>query len=237
MATPGFCSSFGPVSRKFPFSPLARDEATLSEIADIFRPKDSKLSKLADGLDKVVHCTGDECAAVNGAPVGVSQAFLRFFSQAMKFSHALYGDARTDPAYHYTLTPQKSDQVESFDITVNGEQAQLAGGAKKEFIWPGGGNPNFKLGLKLPGGTPLGVQSFDGLWSVFRFFARANTKGVRGSSYDFLWTVTSGDPPSPVMGANGQPLVYEITFDANGASAIFSKDFLAGMKCVPKVTR
>ena len=79
------------------------------------------------------------------------------------------------------------------------------------------------------------MPSYDGLWSVFRFFLRANTKDVKGSSYDFQWTLVQGDPPQPMLGANGQPLVYDITFDANGQPAIFSKDFLAGMKCVPTV--
>jgi type VI protein secretion system component VasK len=232
----GFCNSFGPITRKFPFTPGAKDEATLEEINGIFKPKDSKLSVLAGGVEKVIQCTGGECTVVDKAPVAVNPAFLRFFSQAVKFSRALYGDAGTQPNYHYTLTPLMSVQVDSFDITVNGDRSTLAGGTKKEFIWPGGANPNFKLNLTLSGGSPLGVQSFDGLWSVFRFFARANTKGVKGSTYDFQWTVTSGDPPAAVISPiNNQPLIYEITFDANGAPAIFSKEFLAGMKCVPTV--
>jgi hypothetical protein len=234
----GFCNSFGPITRRYPFNPSAGDEVTLAELAAIFGPTSGKISDLAKGVKDVIQCTGGECTAVDKSPFVVNPAFLRFLNIAMKFSHALYGDSGTSPNYHYTLTPLKSVQVDSFDITVNGDRSTLAGGTKKEFIWPGGANPNFKLNLTLSGGSPLGVQSFDGLWSVFRFFARANTKGVKGSSYDFQWTVTSGDPPTPVISpVNDQPLTYEITFDANGAPAIFSKEFLAGMKCVPTVAK
>ncbi len=233
----GFCNSFGPITRKFPFSPAAKDEASLDEIADIFKPKSGKLWVMYEGgLKKVIQCTSGECAVVDKPPVTVNPVFLRFFTQAVKFSRALYGDAGADPAYHYTLIPQKSDQVESFDVTVNGDQTKLNGGAKKEFIWPGGPNRSFKLNLDLAGGTALGVQSRDGLWSVFRFFADADRITANGSSYDFLWNFRQGQGGSAPIVA-GRPLSYGFTVDANGAPAVFSKDFLAGMKCVPLVAK
>ena len=119
---------------------------------------------------------------------------------------------------------------------MNDDDSKLAGGAKKAFIWPGAGNRNFKLNLNLTGGTPFGVQSRDGLWSVFRFFADADRTTANGSSYDFLWNFRQGQGGSAPIVA-GRPLAYAFTVDANGAPAVFSKDFLAGMKCVPQVAK
>jgi len=117
-----------------------------------------------------------------------------------------------------------------FEVTVNSDVSKVSGGTPKNYIWPGSGTPNFKLNLNLAGGTPLGVQSRDGLWAVFRFFADADRTTATGASYDFFWTFRTGVGSSPVNVA-GRPLAYDFTVDAN----IFSKEFLAGMRCVPTV--
>ncbi len=119
-------------------------------------------------------------------------------------------------------------------MTVNGENSRLAGGSAKAFIWPGGAVRDFKLNLKLAGGTALGVQARDGLWSVFRFFADADRTVRSGAGYDFLWNFRQGQgSAAPVV--NGRPLSYEFNLDTGGAPAIFSKEFLAGLKCVSTV--
>ena len=228
----GFCSSFGPITRKFPFNPAAREEATLQEIGDIFRPTGSKLATFEDGIKKVIVCKSGTCNVVDNPPVQVNPAFRNFISQAAKLSYALYGDSGTDPNYHYTLTPKNSDQVDMFEVSVNGDLSKLPGGTGKAYVWPGSSSPSFKLSLDLKGGTGLGVQSRDGLWSVFHFFADADRTMASGSSYEFLWKFRAGVGGSPPIIA-GRPLEYAFLVDAN----IFSKEFLAGMKCVPTVAK
>ena len=123
-----------------------------------------------------------------------------------------------------------------FEITVNGDTSRLAGGAAKAFTWPGGPARNFKLDLKLAGGTPFGVQNREGLWAVFRLFADADRTVHSGAGYDFLWNFRQGQGGSaPVV--NGRPLSYEFNLDTGGAPAVFSKEFLAGLKCVSVVAR
>jgi type VI secretion system protein ImpL len=230
-----FCAALGPLTRKFPFNPSAQPEVTLEELGEIFRPKDGKLWVFYNtALKPIMQCSAADCTPMPNAPVAVSPAFMRFFSQAVRFSHALYGETGTEPNFKYTLRPQKSDQVEQFDITVNGEPAQLAGGAGKAFQWPGGGTRNFKLSLKLAGGTGLGVPSREGLWSVFRFFADADRTVNSGSGYQFFWNFRQGQGGlAPEV--NGRPLAYEFNLDTGGAPAVFSKDFLSGLRCVGKV--
>ena len=231
----GFCQGFGPMTRKFPFNPSAQDEVTLDELGGVFRPKEGKLWVFYEGgLKTAIQCNAGECTAAPNSPVQVNPAFVRFFNQAMKFSRALYGDAGTEPNFKYSLRPAKSDQVELFDIAVNGETASLAGGAQKSYVWPGGANRNFRLNLKLAGGTALGVQSREGLWSVFRFFADADRTTPSASGYEFFWNFRQGQGGSaPIV--NGRPLAYEFTLDTGGAPAVFSKEFLAGLRCVGTV--
>jgi hypothetical protein len=227
-----FCTSFAPITHKFPFSPAAKDEATLQELGEVFRPTGSKLAAFEDTLKKVIVCKSGKCGTIENATINVNPVFLNFLNQAAKLSFALYGDSGTDPNYHYTLTPLKSDQVDGYELAVNGDSSKLAGGAAKSYTWPGSGTPSFKLSLNLAGGTGLGVQSRDGLWSLFRFFADADRTTANGSSYNFLWKFRAGVGGSPPVIA-GRPLEYEFTVDAN----IFSKEFLAGMRCVPTVAK
>ncbi|MDQ6698900.1 MAG: hypothetical protein M3Z36_01790 [Acidobacteriota bacterium] len=231
----GFCAALSPLTRKFPFSPLTQPEVSLQELNDIFRPKEGRLWTFYDAtLKPLLQCTGSECTPNPSAPVALNPAFVRFFNQAAKFSRALYGDSAAEPNFKYSLRPQKSDQVEMFEITVNGDTSRLAGGAAKAGVWPGGATRNFKLDLKLTGGTPFGVQNREGLWAVFRFFADADRTVNSGAGYDFLWNFRQGQGGSaPVV--NGRPLSYEFNLDTGGAPAVFSKEFLAGLKCLSTV--
>ena len=227
-----FCSDLGLITSKFPFNPGAQAEVTLPELNDIFRAKDGKLWVFYDAaLKPVLQCSATDCTPAPNAPVAVSPAFIRFFSQAVRFSRALYGEAGTEPNFKYTLKPQKSDQIDQFMLTVNGDSSQLAGGAAKSFQWPGGPTRNLKLSLKLAGGTSFDLPSRDGLWSVFRFFADADRTTNTGAGYDFFWNFRQGQAGGGPS-INGRPLVYEFNLETGGAPAVFSKDFLAGLKCV-----
>jgi type VI protein secretion system component VasK len=205
----------------------------LAEIADVFKPKDGKLWVLYEGgLKKAIQCKDGECTPLDKAPMTISPSFLRFFNQAVKFSRALYADAGADPNYHYALSLQKSDQIDSVEVTVNGDHAKLPGGTKKDYIWPGGTGRNFKVTLNLAGGTSTGLPPRDGLWSVFRFFADADKTTFNGTAYDFLWSPRQGRDGGGLIIAD-RPLSYTFTVDTNGAPAVFSKEFLAGLKCLP----
>ncbi|HVO97607.1 MAG TPA: ImcF-related family protein [Bryobacteraceae bacterium] len=227
----GFCAAFNQATlHKFPFDPLARDEAKLDELGALLQPKSGKLWVYYESsLKSVMACANGECSASGSTPL--NPGFTQFIGNLMKFSHALYGDAGTDMAYKYTLTPQKSDLVEQFEVTVNGDTQKMKGGAQHGFVWPGGGTRNFRLSLRLAGGTTTEAQSYDGPWSVFRFFSQADH--TTGSV--FSWTVTSGRDQQPQK-INGRPLVYDFNVATDGP-AVFSKEFLSRLKCVTPVSR
>jgi type VI secretion system protein ImpL len=225
-----FCLAFNGLTNKFPFNPTAVPEVTLNELADILKPGTGKLWAFYMQLNGRLQCQNGQCTASGGIPP-LSPAFVRFISQMMAFSKALYGDAGADPNYKYTLKPQTSDQVESFDVTVNGDVGKLRGGAQKAYVWPGPGNRNFNLTLHLAGGSAQEPETFDGLWAVFRFFADADRTGPSGSAYVFSFSVRTGRDGRP-MNMGGRPLTYDIQVDTGGSPAVFSKDFLSTLRCV-----
>jgi type VI protein secretion system component VasK len=232
------CSSLNLITNKFPFNPTADPEVTLEELNSIFKAKDGKLWQFYEsGLKNFVICTGSECAQVQNPPGPVDPRFLAFFKQAVAFSRALYGETATDPNFRYTLRPIKNDLIDEFDLTVNGDTAHLNGGGQRTYAWPGTGTPGFHLDLKLTGGgNPLGGEPYTGLWAVFRFFADADTTARSGVGYEFRWNPRQGKRGAAVT-INGKPLSYEFFVDTNGAPAVFSKDFLGGLRCAPIVAR
>jgi hypothetical protein len=134
--------------------------------------------------------------------------------------------------YEYSLTPQKSDLVDEFDVTVNGAMSKLKGGTQHSYTWPGSGARNFTLDLKLVGGgLPQQAKTYDGNWAVFKFFADADK--TTGSV--FSWSVTSGRDQQPQR-INGKPLVYDFSVGTNGP-AVFSREFLTKLKCAVPVSR
>jgi type VI secretion system protein ImpL len=226
-----FCSAFNQATlHKFPFDPLSKDEAKLDELGALLQPKTGKLWTYYDTtLKSVIQCSNGECSASGGAPV--NPGFTSFIGNLMKFSRAIYGESGTEMNYQYTLTPQKSDLVEQFEVTVNGDVQKLKGGISHSYVWPGPGTRNFKLNLRLAGGTITEAQSYDGPWSVFRFFSQAD----KTTGTVFSWSVTSGRDQQPQK-INGKPLIYDFNVATNGP-AVFSKEFLSKLKCVVPVSR
>lgn len=227
----GFCAAFNQATlRKFPFDPQSKDEAKLDELGALLQPKSGKLWVYYESsLKSVMPCANGECSAAGSTPL--NPGFTQFIGNLMKFSLALYGQAGTDMNYQYTLTPRQTDQVEEFQVTVNGDTSKLKGGSQHSFSWPGGGTRNFGLSLRLAGGATIGMGSYDGPWSVFHFFNYAN----RNTGNVFSWSPTTGLDQQPVKSL-GRPLTYDITVSANGP-VVFSKDFLSHLKCVTPVSR
>jgi type VI protein secretion system component VasK len=230
-----FCGAFAPLTNKFPFNSMAQPEVTLDELGNILRPKTGRLWTFYEmQLKNALMCQNGDCQATGKPPL--NPAFVRFISQMMKFSKSVYGDAGTEPNLRYTLRPQPTDQVDQFEVAVNGETANLKGGEQHAYVWPGPGTRNFRLSLKLAGGTGVEAAAWDSPWAVFRFFADADRNNPSGSGYIFTWAVRQGRAGQP-MRISGRPLTYDFYVDTGGGPAVFSKDFLSTLKCVLPVSR
>jgi type VI secretion system protein ImpL len=226
------CAAFNALTNKFPFNPNATPEVTLDELGDILRPKTGKLWMFYDStLKDAMTCTNGDCVAKGNPPL--NPAFVSSISQLMKFSRALYGDAGTMPNLTYKLKPLPSDQVSEFTITINGQSpVKLKGGEEHSFVFPGPGNPGFKLGTKQADGGSPELEEPPSTWAAFRFFFGADTVEPATGGYTLTWRVVQGTNKIPTR-VSGKPLVYQFFVD----TVVFSKDFLSRLKCAVPVTR
>jgi type VI secretion system protein ImpL len=227
-----FCVGFNGLKNKFPFKQV-EPEVSLAELSDIFKPQTGKLWQFYEGTGKTfVTCSAAGCAAAPSPPLPVNPAFVTSFSSLVRFSKALYGDSGTDPNYKFSLKP-KSDFYDTYVITVNGDKSTVkAGSSSKTYSWPGPGSPSFALEIVQKGNTNgIEVQRFSTLWSVFRFFA--NAEKTDGTNFTFF--NRSGRDLQPAK-IDGKIASYDFSLDTQGAPAVFSKDFLASLNCVGRVT-
>jgi type VI secretion system protein ImpL len=217
-----FCAAWGPLTAKFPFNPTAQAEVSLNELGDILRPQSGKLWQLYESqIKQVLQCQQGNCTETGAMPV--NPKFTAFISNMMKFSRALYGDNAPDPNYKYSIRAVARPPFEGYDLKVNGEAAKLSNGQSKAAVWPGP-SPQFSIALRVGNASLPTGHEYQGLWSVFRFFAYAD----RSSGSNFVWTNRSGQ-----QGKAGTE--YELQVDSGGNPVIFSKQFLSTLKCESKV--
>jgi type VI secretion system protein ImpL len=228
------CAGFGIVN-KFPFNPTAIPEVTLPELAAIFRPREGSLWTFYEAnLKNFLQKQGSQFVPAPGAPFPLEPAFVRFFNQAAAFSEALYPNNSPEPRYSYSLKPLPSDQLQSVTLTIDNQAATFtAQTPARRYVWP---SYQLKLSVKVAGGSEFGLHDWQGLWSAFRFFVDADQVSQSGGGYVLTFQPTQGRSNTPMV-VVGRPLVYRFQVDTGGAPAIFSKDFLASLKCVSQAAR
>jgi type VI protein secretion system component VasK len=156
----------------------------------------------------------------------MNPAFVRFFSEAMRFGDMMYPNNASAPSLKYTLTPVKTDVVQGFNLSIDGQKATLgASGGGKQFVWPGAGEA--KIGVKVTGGTEFSAAEERGLWAVFHFFANADNQTPSGTNYVIEWFLRSGRN-NETMKIEGKEVRYKFQVDV----PIFSKQFFNQLRCV-----
>jgi type VI secretion system protein ImpL len=228
------CAGFAFIN-KFPFNPVAQAEATLQEVAAIFKPKEGALWVFYDSsLRTVLPKQGADYVAVSGGGLSLNPQFVYFFNQAARFSEALYPGNAAEPRLTYSLRPMPSDQFTSMTLVIDGQSATFTGQAgPKQYVWP---SRELRLNGKLAGGSEMGLQDRQGLWSAFRFFADADRFEAAGGGYNLTWVVRQGREAQAVR-VGGRELTYRFFLDMGGAPAVFDKNFLASLKCISQAAR
>lgn len=230
-----FCGQLRPLMSKYPFNPNASAQATMPEVDAIFRPKEGALWKLYDeNLQKLLARQGNQYAPAADAKVHLSGAFVAFFNRIAAFSQALYGGASGEPVLTYTLTPVRTEGVQSQTLTIGGQTLSFSGGnpAPKQFVW-NGRSQEVKATVRL--GTDLTWQSKEGLWAAFQFFAEAE-KGANPTQANMLqWMIRIGKDPLKL--ANGSPLTVAFDLDMGAAPPVFQKGYFSQLACVAEIAQ
>ena len=158
-------------------------------------------------------------------PIQMNANFVRFFNETMRFSDMLYPGGVPSPALRYTLTPIKTDVVQSYSVSIDGQKANLTAGNGKQFSWPGGSGET-KITAKV-GTADFSVAGDNGLWALFHFFANADNQTQSGSNYILEWIPRQGRN-NEIQKVEGREVHYKFQVDV----AVFSKNFFKQLGCV-----
>ena len=99
-----------------------------------------------------------------------------------------------------------SEGIESATLNIDGQTLTYSGGATaaKQFTWPGA-QPGVKATAKFGDITTSPGPPHSGLWSVFRFFGRADKPVGFGPSSSLEWVIRIGDQPAQLPNQNRLP--------------------------------
>jgi len=233
----GLCTQMRPVLTKYPFTPGATQQATLAEVNSILRRPDGALWAFYDAnLQRLLPKQGAQYVAASAGAITLNPTFVGWFNRWAALADALYGGGSQDPHLVYTLKPVPSEGIEGLTLRLDGQTltTTAAGGAAKQFTWPGTTTREAKASVKF-GGTDLGWSDNDGLWAVFQFFEEAERWVPSGGSYQLEWTVRAGKKPMTLP--SGKPLTVRFELNMGGAPAVFEKGYLSKFGCVADVAK
>jgi len=220
-----FCSKFAKITAKYPFSPNSTDDLSVDQLNEILAPSSGALwtfynSKLAQLLTK----DGNRYTPNPAASVKLSPAFVDFFNRIAGLSDALYPAGAATPHFNYTLTPLPSN-VEGLTLRI-GADAVSGTGQQKTFTWTGA-----PVDLEVTTKGKDILNSFSGVWSVFRFVADAHSQ-VTGSSTNLEWIMQSNG--HVIMLPGNRPKSYDYQLQVSGFNP-FRASELSGLRCVSQV--
>jgi len=225
----GMCAQVSPVLRKYPFNPRATDQATVADIAALYKPKEGAVWQFYESsLQKFITRSGSLFSANPSGGMNINPSFVSFLNRAAAFTDAAFPGGSGDPHFQYTVSPLSlSPDVDKVSLTIDGQTAVFSTGTPgKSFAWPGSGAPSLQLKVQFKGGSQdFTISTYDGLWSVYRFIAEA--EGHSGTQVEKR-PATGGQP---MRGPSGQPVVIRLDFNPN------PMNFLSGLGCVAEVAK
>jgi type VI secretion system protein ImpL len=222
-----FCSKFAQITGKYPFSPTSTDDVTVDQLNTILAPNTGALwtfynAKLAQLITK----DGSRYVANPAASVKLSPPFVDFFNRIAGLSDALYPAGSPTPHFTYALTPLPSN-VDGLILRIGADT--LSGtGQQKTFTWTGA-----PLDLEVTTKGKDILNSFPGVWSVFRFVADARSP-VTGPSSNLEWIMQSNG--HTIMLPGNKPKSYDYQLQVTGFNP-FRASELSGLRCVSQVAR
>ncbi|MBV8817251.1 MAG: hypothetical protein JO022_02770, partial [Acidobacteriaceae bacterium] len=230
------CVPWNAMMAKYPFNPASKTDATIAEVNAIFHKPDGALWAFYDAnLQKYLVKQGSNYVAAPDAAVKLTEGFVRFFNRSAAFVDAMYQGNTPDPHINYTLKPLASEGIKAVKIELDGQQLTYAGGdaPAKALVWQGSGTHEVRTSAKL-GDLELSWGSYDGLWAVYRFFARADKWEPAGGTASTLeWFVRIGsDVNTPITGTTPS---IKVQLDMAGAPPVFQKGYLSQLTCVASV--
>lgn len=164
-----FCSSFAPVSRRFPFTAGAPD-ASVDEV-------NAALQKDGGVLWSFYQDVLQTMLTEQGRPrpnARVNQGFARFFASAAEFSNAVYRGGG-GPSLVFVFQPEIPAGASEVVLQVDGDEASFTptSRASRTFTWEAERSQEARL-IAVFGGDRVTVASGQGPWAVFHLFYKGS---------------------------------------------------------------
>ncbi|MGA8152339.1 MAG: ImcF-related family protein [Terriglobales bacterium] len=222
-----FCSKFAQLTGKYPFNPNATDEVSVDQLNSILAPNGGALWTFYNGkLAQLLPKDGSRYSANPAASVKLNPAFVDFFNRIAGLSEALYPPGSATPHFSYSLTPLPSN-VDGLILRI-GADTISGTGQQKTFTWTGAPTD---VEVTTKGHDTM--NSFSGVWSVFRFVADAHSQ-VTGPSTNLEWIMQSNG--HTIMLPGNKPKSYDYQLQVSGFNP-FRASELSGLRCVSQVAR
>ncbi|MCC7237334.1 MAG: hypothetical protein IT163_18655 [Bryobacterales bacterium] len=233
----GACNDLLKLTAKYPFKSDSKLDATMEEFGSFFRPGDGRLDQFYQGtLKQYIDKQGSMYVQKADSKVSVTPRFLQYLNNIMAFREAFYKGEARDPKLAYSMKALPAEGLKGVTLTLDGQTLKGSGkgGETREFNWPGAGGAQLSGNL---GGGDIGLISYSGLWSAFRFFGDYDRFESSGARYTLSWVPRQGQSGQAMKLGNGKDLTIPFELDMKGAPPIFRKGYLASLGCVSEVAR
>ncbi len=232
------CSTLRPLLGKYPFSASTATQATVGDVAQVFRPQTGALWVLYDEvLQKSLVKVGTQYVPKQGTDAQpLSSAFVAFFNRAAGVTQALYQNGGTDLRMPLVIRPLLSDAVPASTLTIDGQRQQFnrRAAAAKQFIWTGAQSGNATLSAQV-GSTEVQLLAFTGPWAMFQLFQEADRWQTNGGLHAVEWSLRTRGQQSTLP--DGSALRVGMELSLEGLPPVMQKGYLSGLSCVSDIAR
>ena len=158
-----FCSAFGPLTRKFPFSPNGPD-ASLQEAEAVLNPTSGPLAQLNNAVKPLVLQQGNTWVANPGSPIKVTSEFLFFYNRLQNIAALLFppNPGTSGTSFTVQILPSPGLQNVSFQLD---KQVVSGIGNTRTFVW----SPQTSQQVQITVGT-FG-EPVTGNWALLHLLA------------------------------------------------------------------
>jgi type VI secretion system protein ImpL len=224
-----FCTEFNRlVGSRYPFQASATEEPSLDDLAAVFQRGESHVWNLAPPLQPYMERSGPIYQERSGSTVTMNGDFLRFYSNARRFSEALYAEGARAPRVEFSIRPsltESSQGVESVTLRMDGRETVCTelDCRTLRLSWEGSAASEVELQARIDGQDVRLFGPYRGSWAVFRLFAAATGWRNPGEQHTVRWTVS------------GTQRSVAAVVDLGQLPPVFSSTLLRDLRCVPQI--
>ena len=231
-----FCAAYNQVFNKYPFNPDATVDATMDEVAGLFKPGTGLMWQFYDDvLARLLARQGQQVVPRPGSPVATNPAFVSFFNKASALSAALF--ANEDPRILFSLRPVLSDAVPGVTVVVDDQVARFTRAANdpSPIQWQPRLANTARISGQFGGSEVNFLGPYNGTWALFKLFHRADRWSGSGGSYTVEWALRTQGQQMTL--ADGTPVKLTVEINLGNQPAIFQRGYFNDMRCVATVAR